>query len=85
VIDEIMKKNTNRHLSKKATTRFHVYFSPIFTFAVCSTCCVTLGNGKRKVKEKSKKSQRKDSFSVPGYPPIPKRLKNQLAFRMGCK
>jgi hypothetical protein len=37
------------------------------------------------VKEKSKKSQRKDSFSVPGYPPIPKRLKNQLAFRMGCK
>jgi hypothetical protein len=34
------------------------------------------------VKEKSKKSQRKDSFSVPGYPPIPKRLKNQLAFRM---
>jgi hypothetical protein len=36
VINEIMKKNTNKHLSKKATTRFHVNFSPIFTFTVSS-------------------------------------------------
>jgi hypothetical protein len=36
VKNEIMKKNTNKHLSKKATTRFHVNFSLIFTFTVSS-------------------------------------------------